>query len=293
MHYTGQVYRHPMEGKTPLLEVSVGCSHNKCSFCTMYRETEFKVSPEEHIIEDLIEMKEAYGDQMKRVYLLNADPFCLSYSKLKRIGELINDYHPNIETITCYASIKNIMNKSVDELKSLRALGFDELHIGVETLHDPALKQMNKGFTQADAYEQINKLTEANIKYDLFLMMGVAGKGNGMINVKKSIKFANDTQPYMVSVMPTSVLPNSELAQIRDIGDYTTPNELEMLEEERELIRGLKLDKAYFFGSHNYNLVPFSGSLNHLKDQMIDYIDQKIDEIDPKILNGIKFRNPV
>ena len=293
MHYTGQVYRHPMEGYTPLLEVTAGCSHNKCSFCTMYRDTKFSMSPEAHVIEDLQEMQRDYGDTMKRVYLLNADPFCLSADKLIRIGELINDHHPNMETITCYASVKNIMNKSVADLKKLRSLGYNELHIGVETLYDPALKLMNKGFTEKDAYEQINKLTEAGITYDLFLMMGVAGKGKGKINVEKSIDFANATQPYMVSVMPTSVLPGSELADYRDKGDYVVPTELEMLEEEKALIAGLELEDAYFFGSHNYNLVPFSGELNKMRDQMIKRIDTKIEEIDPIILNGTKFRNPI
>jgi len=293
MHFTGQVYRHPMEGYTPLLEVTIGCSHNKCSFCTMYRETKFRMSPEEHVIEDLQELQEQYGEEgMKRVYLLNADPFCLSADKLIRIGELIHEYHPNIKTITCYSSIKNIMNKSVEELKKLKALGYDELHIGVETLHDPALKLMNKGYTEAEAYEQINKLTEAGITYDLFLMMGVAGSAKGMVNVEKSIKFANATKPYMVSVMPTSVLEGSELADYRDNGDYVVPTELEMLEEERALIKGLDID-AYFFGSHNYNLVPFSGELGKLRDQMISHIDAKIEEMDDSVLNGTKFRNPI
>lgn len=89
MHYTGEVYRHPMEGYTPLLEVTIGCSHNKCAFCTIYRNTPFRISKLEHIKEDLVELK-FFGHQRKRIYLVNADPFVLSTDKLVEIGELIN-----------------------------------------------------------------------------------------------------------------------------------------------------------------------------------------------------------
>lgn len=293
MHYTGQVYRHPMEGQTPLLEVSIGCSHNRCSFCTMYRDTTFKLSPEAHIIEDLQELRGQYGEKLDRIYLLNADPFCLSTDKLVRIGELINEYLPNMKTITCYASIKNFMNKSEEDLKRLKALGYNELHVGVESAFDPALKLMNKGYDQATAYEQIEKLKRAGITYDLFLMMGIAGQGKGKENVQACIDFANKTQPYMVSVMPTSVLPGSELDQYKNDGLYLVPTEREMLEEELMLLKGLELEKAYFFGSHNYNLVPFSGSLNNLKNEMIDHLESKMNTIDESILDSVKFRNPV
>ena len=165
MHYTGQVYRHPIEANTPLLEVTAGCSHNKCSFCTMYRETPFKVSPYTHIEEDLIEMKQRYGD-VSKIFLVNGEPFILSTDKLIVIGELINKYFPNIETITCYVSIKSLKNKTVNDLKKLKALGYNELHVGLESAYDPALVQMNKGFIQKEAYECLTKVKEAGMKWD-------------------------------------------------------------------------------------------------------------------------------
>ena len=137
MHYTGQVYRPPVEWNTPLLEITIGCSHNKCAFCTMYRRTPFRVSPLEDIESDLQEMLAEYGSDLKRIYLLNGDPFVLSTKKLLEISDLIHRYFPKMETMSCYSSINDVRNKSLDELKTLRQAGYDELYFGLETGYDP------------------------------------------------------------------------------------------------------------------------------------------------------------
>lgn len=285
MHFTGQVYRHPMEAKTQLLEVTAGCSHNKCAFCTMYRKTKFAVSSMEHVEADLKELK-SEGKSIKRLFLVNGEPFVLSTEKLMAIGEMIKQYFPEIETITCYTSIKNLKKKSLEDLKKLRSLNYNELHIGLESAYDPALKQMNKGFTQAEAYENIEKLTAAGIKWDAFVMVGIAGKGNSEINVRETAKLINTFPPYIVSVMPTSVTSGSDLEILRDKGEYVESTELEMLEEEKRLLELLDLEECYFFGSHNYNTIPVSGHFKY-KQEIINHIDQKISELDDELLNSV------
>ncbi|ONI40650.1 radical SAM protein [Candidatus Epulonipiscium fishelsonii] len=292
MHYTGEVYRHPMEAYTPLLEVTIGCSHNKCSFCTMYRKTPFKMSPLEHIKEDLEELK-SYGGHIDRIYLVNADPFVLSAEKLIIIGELINSYFPEIKTITGYASIKNIKNKSVDDLKKMRALGFNQFHIGLETAYDPALKMMNKGFTNAEAYEQLDKLEQAGIEYDALLMLGVAGRDAGIDNTKATIDLLSRYKPYMISIMPTSVTPGSELEEICNSGDYVELTEREMLLEEIKFLEALDVDDdCFFFGSHNFNLVPVSGEMKD-RNIMIYKLKFALKTLSPKILDSTKPRGSI
>ncbi len=291
MHFTGQVYRHPMEAETPLLEVTIGCSHNKCSFCTMYRETTFAVSPLEDVEADLKEYKES-GAYITRLYLVNGEPFVLSTDKLIAIAKLIIQYFPEIETITCYTSIKNLINKSVDDLKLLKEYRYNDLHIGLETGNEKALALMNKGFTVKDSYEQLTKLNEAGLRYDALLMVGVAGKGNSELNVKETATLLNKTQPYMVSVMPTSVTPGSELEKFANEGTYVELTELEMLKEEQLLLQSLELKDAYFFGSHYFNLVPISGHLSD-KDKMIAYIDEAIASLDERTLESTKPRGNI
>lgn len=288
MHYTGQVYRHPIEGNTPLLEVTAGCSHNKCSFCTMYRETPFRVSPLEHVEQDLIELKREYGD-LKRIFLVNGEPFILSTNKLIVIGELIGKYFPNIETITCYASIKSLKNKSVEDLKKLKSLGFDELHIGLESGYEPAIAQMNKGFTSIDAYECLEKISQAGMIWDAIIMTGVAGKGNGKIHIEETAKLLNKYPPYLLSMMTTSVSTGTPLEKMRDNGEFVECTELEKIEEEILLLKLINFTDCYFFGGHNYNLIPINAPLSH-KKEIIKAFEENINKIPSHILNGVKMR---
>ncbi len=291
MHYTGQVYRHPIEAATPLLEVTVGCSHNKCSFCTMYRETPFKVSPLEHVEEDLKEMK-SYGAPITRIFLVNGEPFVLSTEKLIKIGELINSYFPEIETITCYASVKSLMNKSVEDLKKLRELKFDELHIGLESAYEPAVLQMNKGFTVAQAYECIEKVARAGMKWDAILMLGVAGKGKGEIHIRETAKLLNKFPPYLVSIMSTSVAEGTPLERMVKNGGFVECTEREKVEEEKLLLELLECEDAYFFGAHYYNLIPINAPLSK-NQEIIDYLNERMADIDKKTLDSSYARDNI
>ncbi len=283
MHYTGQVYRHPIEASTPLLEVTAGCSHNKCSFCTMYRKTPFKVSPLQHVEEDLKELAE-YNSSIERIFLVNGEPFILATNKLIEIGKLIHKYLPNIKTITCYTSIKSLKNKTLEDLKELRALGYNELHIGLESGYQPAVEQMNKGFTIDEAYTNIEKLINAGFDWDAIVMTGVAGKGNGTKHIKETAKLLNTFPPYLVSLMTTSVSTDTPLEKMVDKGEFIECSELEKIEEEKLLIKLLDFD-AYFFGGHNYNLIPFNAPLSK-KTEILEYIDKQLKELDPNLLQS-------
>ncbi len=283
MHYTGQVYRHPIEAATPLLEVTAGCSHNKCSFCTMYRETPFKVSPLAHVEEDLKELA-SHNKNIDRIFLVNGEPFILASAKLIEIGKMIRKYLPQVETITCYASIKSLKTKTLEELKELRALGFNELHVGLESAYDPAILQMNKGFNVNEAYENIEKLVAAGFDWDAIIMTGVAGKGNGEVHITETAKLLNQFPPYLVSLMTTSVSKGTPLEKMVEDGEFIECTELEKIEEEKMLIELLDFD-AYFFGGHNYNLIPFNAPLS-AKKEILEYIDKKIKELDPELLNS-------
>lgn len=148
---------------------------------------------------------------------------------------------------------------------------------------------MNKGFTKQEAYENIKKIKEAGFEWDALLMVGIAGKGKRDINVSETAELLNTYPPYMVSVMTTAVTAGSELEAYKERGEFLESTELENLEEEKELLRLLEFDDAYFFGSHNYNLIPISGPLSK-KEEIIEYLDRRIEEIDDDILNMVKPR---
>lgn len=289
MHYTGQVYRPPLEAYTPLLEVTVGCSHNKCAFCTMYHLTDFSISPLENVIEDLKELQ-SLDKYLDRIYLLNGDPFVLSTEKLITIGELIHSYLPHMKTITCYTSFYNLKNKSVEDLKNLKKLGYNELYIGVETGYDKALDYLNKGADIYEYEEGLEKLKQAGIKYHAIIMLGVAGAGNSKVNAKKTAEFLNKYPPKSVFPMTTDVQKGSVLYDMRERGEFREATIREMLEEQIVLVKNLKLDDNSLYSSgHAVNLFNISHRFKN-KKKILEKLKYAMEHTSEEILNSTNQR---
>lgn len=280
MHYTGPVYRPPPEADTPLLEITYGCSWNKCSFCTMYHGQKFGASPMEHIEEDLQELSRYYPRELKKIYVENGDAFTLPTHRLLEISDLIHEYFPEIETIACYASVRNIKHKSADELKRLRAAGYDCFYIGLETAYGPALEQMRKGYTQADEYDSLKKLEDAGISYNAIIMFGVAGKGNYRENAAETINLLNRFKPKMILTMSTAVQDGTPLKEMVESGEFEIPTEREMLDEELLYLENLEMDDdCLYFGAHIYNLSRITQYFKY-KDDMIERFKRRVEELD-------------
>jgi radical SAM superfamily enzyme YgiQ (UPF0313 family) len=191
MIYTGPVFRPPFEADSLLLEVTSGCSHNACTFCTMYRGVNFHMAPIEQIEQDLVEARYLYRSA-KRIFLTGADPFVLSADKLKIIAEKINGLFPEVETISMYASVKNIKGKSDEDLKALRTLKINELNIGIESGLDDVLHHLNKGFTLEEARTQLKRLNMAGIDFSLNIILGAAGSEKWIENAIANAQIINE-----------------------------------------------------------------------------------------------------
>lgn len=274
MHYDEKVYRPPQEANTVLLQVTSGCSHNKCTFCDMYKGVKFKVSPIDEIKEDLEEIKTFYPD-VDRIYLVGGDPFCLSTEKLKEICLLTRKYLPCVKTITMYASVKNIMSKSLEELIELRELGINELAMGIETGNEQTLKDTNKGHTVHDAIRETKKLDEANIKYRVGVMQGLMGKGKGIINAVDTGKLLSQINPSAIAAMSTMVMPNTELfEQVRN-GEFIEATEYERIIELKTLVENLFFEKETRFNSiHVSNSVNVKATFPLQKEELIKALDK-------------------
>jgi len=178
MHYEGTTYRPPPEADTPLLQVTVGCAHNHCSFCAMYRDVTFRKIPMTQIEADLQELRGIYK-KAERIFLVNGDAFVLKAETLLEIAEKIKAVFPECRTISMYASIRNIKAKSDRELEALRAVCIDDLYVGVESGWDEVLAHLNKGHTVAEAKHQLDRLNRLGINHIANLMLGTAGRGKG------------------------------------------------------------------------------------------------------------------
>ena len=179
MKFTGPVYRPPYEANSLLLQVTVGCAHNKCTHCSMYKDTKFAIEQIDQIEKDLREAKKVNGNA-RRIFLVNGDAFVLSAKKLKSIAQLIIKYLPKVEVISMYASINNIKGKTNEQLRELRNLRINELWMGIEAGSRETFKYMNKGFSLEGIYEKLNRLNIEGILHIDNFILGGAGGGKGI-----------------------------------------------------------------------------------------------------------------
>ena len=271
MKFTGTTYRPPFEANSLLLQVTTGCSHNKCAFCTMYRDVPFSTESMKQIRADLSEARE-YIPDITRVFLENGDPFCLSAGRLKEIAETIHGYLPKVETIAMYASIQNIQGKTDDELKMLRELGINELNIGVESGLDEALIRMNKGYNVEQAMHALLRLKDAGIDYGANVIFGAGGPGRQIENAKATAVLLNETKPYLIFTGTIHADPGCPLYDDMQSGTFVENTVGEYLDEEELFLSEIDLDGCFLFGLHPSNIVTMHGYLNREKDAMLNEI---------------------
>ena len=271
MHYTGPVYRPPFEADSLLLQVTVGCSHNKCAFCTMYRETPFAVCPTEQVEAD-IEEAARRRPNVTRVFLENGDAFVLSADRLEQIAEMIHAKLPKVQTITMYASILNVRTKTDEELRRLRTAGVNELNVGVESSLDEALRLLNKCYTAKEAKDELLRLKAAGFDYCLNIIFGAAGAAHRLENAEATAALLNKAKPFLIFTGTVHADPGCPLYEDMQSGAFTEPTFGEYLEEEELLLKRLALEDTYFFGVHPSNVLPMRGILPRDKEAMLEAI---------------------
>lgn len=284
MKYTGPIYRPPFEANSLLLQVTVGCSHNKCTFCSMYRDVKFCTESIEQIEKDLLEARELYPI-VKRIFLVNADPFVLSATKLKEIAKKINQILPEVETIAMYASISNIKDKTDEELKELRALKINDLNIGIESGLDEVVKKLNKGFTIDEAKEQLSRLNSAGINFSINIIIGAAGAIKSKENAWANANFLNEVKPNLIFIATLHIDPGSKIEKDMLNGNFIENNVGENIKEELLMLQNLNLEKTFFFGLHTSNVIPVYGFLGDKKEEMIQDLLNGLSSLNEEYLN--------
>lgn len=288
MHFTGTVWRPPYEAWSALLQVTAGCTHHKCKFCTLYENLpfRFRMSPVEEIESDLKELSCLTPNSL-RLFLTGANPFVLSTDKLKCIAALAKQYLPKLDSIGCFARITDISPKSIDELKELRAVGYNRITIGVETGDDKALSFMKKGYTSADILLQCKKLEEANMDYNFFYLTGICGKGNSRQGVENTVRIFNQLHPKIIGASMLTVFETSQLYQEIHLGNWQEESEFEKLKELRLLIEKLEIN-THFAALGSSNAFNFHGKIPKEKQKLIEYIDSILNSYTEKQLKNYR-----
>ena len=296
MRYTGTIWRPPYEASSLLLEVTAGCTHHKCKFCTLYNDLPFKfrMSPLEDVESDLQEAQLWSTDpismltarlqglprpeHIQRAFLTGANPFVLKAERLMAIADLIRQYIPSINTIGCFARITDVTLKSDEELASLHQAGYDGLTIGIETGDDEALQFMNKGYTAADIVKQCQRLDQAGIHYSFFYLVSISGAGRGEIGAKATADICNQLHPTLIGVNMLTIYPESELYQEIQRGNWKEESEIEKYKEIRTLLESLEIP-TQFAALGASNAFQFQGTLPEDKAALAAALDKIIETV--------------
>lgn len=287
MHFTDTVYRNPYWPTFPLLQITQGCTHNRCKFCTMYKGVSFRLQPMEWIEEDLREIAEVIPDA-KTIQLLSANPLALTYDKMAPILEKINQYLPHMEFIYTQGRVTDLKNKTVEQLKRLKDLGLREISLGVESGDDWTLDRVHKGYHAEDIIEQCGKLREAGMDFWMSFLNGVAGKEHSHDHAVNSAMIFSQCKPMLVGTGGLTLFPGTPLLIEAERGEFTPLSEKEMLIELKTFVENLTCDCS-FITHHTVSGRNLTGpNFLERKDKILSALEHEIEHGNMDMMAAIR-----
>lgn len=270
MRYEGDIYRPPSEAYSYLLQVTVGCSHNKCTFCSMYKNKKFHIRKMEDILED-IEMARAYYPRIDRIFLCDGDALCLSNDKLLVILNRIKERFPECERISSYARGSDINRKSEEELIALKEAGLDMVYVGAESGSNEVLRRICKGSTKEEILEAIKKAERCGIKTSVTFISGIGGQELTKEHAIETGKMIAEMGASYVAILTFMPRPGAPMCDAILNGDLVIPTAKEAVEEIKMILENTKgLEKTCVFRSnHASNYLNLKGNLPEDTDKLI------------------------
>lgn len=284
MRYEGAIFRPFSEANSYLLQCTIGCSHNGCSFCGMYKEKRFRIRDLDEIRADIRMAKEQYGD-VEKVFLCDGDAIAIPTAELLEILGLLFAAFPSLRHVGTYVGPRSILAKGLDELEALRAAGLTKAYLGVETGDDRLLKVVNKGVSADEMLRAGQNIVRAGMNLSSMVLLGLAGKGpQSIVHARATAAITNAMQPRYLAAMTLTPVPGTALYRQLSTGAFELPDPFEILAEMRALIEDLTLDGLRFVGVHVSNYLPLNGTLPRDKQTMLAQIDGILEQHDPRLL---------
>jgi radical SAM superfamily enzyme YgiQ (UPF0313 family) len=255
IEYEGMVIRPPSEADSILLQVTLGCSHNKCSFCGTYKDKRFRIKSDERILKD-IRLFSQFGRRQDRVFLMDGDALIIPQKRLVWILEQIKEHLPWVKRVGLYANAKSIGMKSDEELKQLKALGVGIVYLGVETGHPGLLKKICKGTSRENLIRQGQRIKAAGIKLSVTVLLGIAGPEMSLEHARETGTLLTEMDPNFVGALTVMVLPNTPLGEEYARGIFKTLSVEELLAELGAMLSATELSRGLFYSNHASNYLP-------------------------------------
>ncbi len=275
MHYEGNIIRPPSEANSILLQVTVGCSRNKCTFCGTYKGERFRIKSDSIIMED-IAFAAKYCKRQRRVFLCDGDALIIPQKRLLKILKEIEKQLPWVTRVGLYANAKALNMKTADELKELKAHGVGIAYLGLETGDEVTLKKIKKGASPEEMIEMGRKAKQAGFKLSVTVLLGIAGPERSQIHAKETGRVLSAIDPDYVGALSLMLIPETPLFDDYESGAFRLIEPQEMLAELRTMIAGTDLTRGLFHANHASNYLPIKARFPKEKDATIRWIDEAL-----------------
>ncbi len=274
------LYRPPGEWKSYLLQCTIGCSHNKCTFCGMYKEKTFRIRPVGEVLEDIDMALDYYGPGLERVFLMDGDAIIIRTDDLLKILEKLYRTFPKLEKVTVYAGPRSTLSKSLDELKTLHQAGLSRAYLGVESGSQQVLDFIHKGCTAQEMLQAGKNLVEAGIDLWVTVILGMTGAngegGDWEEHILSTARMVNEMRPRHLSAMTFAPAKGTPLGDDVLAGRFQVCSPERVLEECELLIRNLTVEPLHFTSNHASNYLPLKGGLPEDRERFLSLIDQAL-----------------
>ena len=273
MHYEGDIYRPPSEAYSLIIQATVGCTHNGCTFCSMYKADTFKIKPFDIVLADLNEARSFYK-HVERIFLADGDALCMSTDELLRLTEAVRQIFPECTRVGIYGRAKHVLGKSESELKSLRDMGLGIIYIGAESGSEEVLRRINKGDTAQQMIDAVRKVESVGIQTSVTFISGLGGKELMREHAVKTGEMISAMGASYVGFLTLLVEPTAPLYADIQSGAFRQLTPLEVLEEQGIVLEHTSCtSETVFRSNHASNWLELKGTLPKDKERMLKQID--------------------
>ena len=276
MRYEGKLYRPPSEADALILQATIGCSWNHCTYCDMYRDKAFRVRDLSEMLADLEGAAHEVGDRVEKLFVADGDALVLPMDHWRPILSRARALFPNLRRVSCYAMARNVAGKSEAELRELRDSGLTTLYIGPESGDDVTLKRIAKGDDAAEHVAAARRAHAAGMALSVIVLLGIAGDRSDE-HARATATLVTEMDPEFFAALTVTVVPGTPLAQLQAKGRFEVPPIPELLRELRTMVDLARPTDATFRTNHVSNYLPLAGRLPRDRRRILDVIDAALE----------------
>jgi len=277
MRYKGRIFRPPSEAHSYILQATIGCSHNHCTYCDMYRDKRFRVRDLAETLADLREAAAVAGDRIETLFVADGDALVLPLDHWLPILEVAREQLPQLRRVSCYAMARNVLEKTDTELARLRAEGLSLLYLGPESGDDVTLKRIAKGGTFADHVEAARRAHAAGLQTSVIALLGAGGALRSAVHAEKTAELVTAMDPAYFAALTLTITPGTPIARLATSGRFELPDVAGLLGELRTIVDRARPTSALFRTNHASNYLPIAGRLPDDRDRIVAAIDAALE----------------